>query len=119
MLKVGLFGAGHLGKFHLNNWLEIDGIEVVGFYDPNDQTAQQIIEKYPVPRFLDASVLMDAVDLVDIVAPTTAHFELCREALRKGRHVFVEKPLAHTMSEARELLKLTRESNRKFQVGHV
>lgn len=119
MLKVGLFGAGHLGKFHLNNWLQIEGVELTGFYDPSDLTAQEILAKYSIPRFLTAAELMDAVDIVDIVAPTTAHFELCREALRRGRHVFVEKPLAHTMDEARELLKLTRESNRKFQVGHV
>jgi len=119
MLKVGLFGAGHLGKFHLNNWLEIEGVELVGFYDPDNKTATEVSEKYPVARFLDADTLMDAVDAVDIVAPTTAHFDLCTKALKKGKHVFVEKPLAHNMEQARELLKLTRESNLKFQVGHV
>jgi hypothetical protein len=62
---------------------------------------------------------MDACDAVDIVAPTIHHFELCKMALRKGKHVFVEKPLANTMDEARELVKLAKESNLKFQVGHV
>ena len=119
MLNVGLFGAGHLGKFHLNNWLQIEGITVKGFYDPSDNIAAEVSAQYGIPRFTDRHALMDAVDIVDIVAPTTAHFELCKEALRRGCHVFVEKPLAHTMEEARELLKLTRESNRKFQVGHV
>ena len=119
MLNVGLFGAGHLGKFHLNNWLQIEGITVKGFYDPSDTIAAEVSGQYGIPRFTDQHALMDAVDIVDIVAPTTAHFELCKEALRRGCHVFVEKPLAHTMEEARELLKLTRESNRKFQVGHV
>lgn len=119
MLKVGLFGAGHLGKIHLNNWLEIEGVEVVGFFDPNNQTASEVSEKYPVARFLDPELLMDAVDAVDVVAPTTAHFELCITALKKGKHVFVEKPLANTMEEARELLKISKESDLKFQVGHV
>ncbi|MGZ5134740.1 MAG: Gfo/Idh/MocA family protein [Flavitalea sp.] len=119
MLKVGIFGVGHLGKFHLNNWKDIKGIELVGFYDPSDISAQEVSEKYQLARFLDPGTLMDAVDAIDVVAPTTHHFELCKLAIRKGKHVFVEKPLANTMDEARELLKLTRESNIKFQVGHV
>ena len=119
MLKVGVFGVGHLGKFHLNNWLDIKGVEVVGFYDPNDSAAQAVSEKYQLPRFLEAATLMDIVDVVDIVAPTNFHFDLCKLAIRKGKHVFVEKPLANTMDEARELVKLVKESNIKFQVGHV
>ena len=119
MLKVGVFGVGHLGKFHLNNWKEINEVELVGFYDPNDDAAQDVSEKYQIPRFLEADRLMDVVDAVDIVAPTTFHFNLCKLAIRKGKHVFVEKPLANTMEEARELVKLVKESNIKFQVGHV
>jgi predicted dehydrogenase len=119
MLKVGIFGVGHLGKFHLNNWKEIRQVELVGFFDPNDVAAQEVSEKYQLARFLDPAALMDAVDAIDIVAPTNYHFDLCKLALRKGKHVFVEKPLANTMDEARELMKLTKESNIKFQVGHV
>lgn len=119
MLKIGVFGAGHLGKFHLNNWKEIRDVEIVGFFDPNDAVAQEISEKYQIPRFLDADRLMEIVDAVDIVAPTTFHHQLCISAIRKGKHVFVEKPLANTMEEARELVKLAKESNIKFQVGHV
>jgi predicted dehydrogenase len=119
MLKIGVFGVGHLGKFHLGNWKEIEGIELVGFYDPNDDAAQEVTTKYQIPRFLDAQSLMNAIDAADIVAPTTFHFDLCKMAIRSGKHVFVEKPLANTMIEAREILKLTKESNIKFQVGHV
>lgn len=119
MLKIGIFGAGHLGKFHLNNWLEINDAEIVGFFDPNDENAKDIIEKYKINRFTDPEALMDAVDAVDIIAPTIHHFSLCEMALKKGKHVFVEKPLANSMEEARELVKLAKESNLKFQVGHV
>lgn len=119
MLKVGIFGVGHLGKFHLANWQQISGVEVVGFYDPSDKSAQEVSDKFQIARFIDADRLMEVVDAVDIVAPTPFHFELCKKAIRKGKHVFVEKPLANTMDEARELLKLTRESNIKMQVGHV
>ena len=119
MLKVGVFGVGHLGKFHLNNWKEINQVELVGFYDPNDSAAQEVSDKYQIPRFLEPELLMDVVDAVDIVAPTNYHFGLCKLAIRKGKHVFVEKPLANTMDEAKELVKLAKEANIKFQVGHV
>lgn len=119
MLKVGVFGVGHLGKFHLNNWKEIEGVELTGFYDPGDDNAKEVIEKYGLTRFDDAAKLMDACDMVDIVAPTIAHFDLAKAAITRGKHVFVEKPLANTISEAKELVKLAREANIKFQVGHV
>lgn len=119
MLKVGVFGAGHLGKFHLNNWKELEGVSLVGFYDPDDDTAADVSNKYQLARFLDPEILMDACDAVDIVAPTHHHFALCEMAVRKGKHVFVEKPMVNTMAEAEKLVKLVRESNVKFQVGHV
>ena len=119
MLKVAVFGTGHLGKFHLNNWKLIPEAEVVGFYDPNDEIAAGVIEKYNIKRFMDPAALLDICDAVDIIAPTPFHFNLCEQAIRKGKHVFVEKPLANDMEEARTILKLVKESNIKLQVGHV
>jgi predicted dehydrogenase len=119
MLKIGVFGVGHLGKFHLNNWKEIEDVKLVGFYDPNDDNAFEVSEKYGLKRYKDAAVLMNACDAVDIVAPTTVHHELAKMAILKSKHVFIEKPLANTMTEAKEILKLAREANIKFQVGHV
>src|SRR5262249_28324733 len=119
MLKIGVFGVGHLGKFHLNNWKEITGTELVGFFDPDDRTANEVSEKYQLKRFADADELIGKCDAIDIVAPTNFHFDLCAKAIRKGKHVFVEKPLAHTMEEAHQLVELVKESNVKMQVGHV
>ncbi len=119
MLKVAVFGTGHLGKFHLNNWKLIPEVEVVGFYDPNDEIAAGVIEKYQIKRFTDPAALLDICDAADIIAPTPVHFNLCELAIRKGKHVFVEKPLANDMDEARTILKLVKESNVKLQVGHV
>jgi predicted dehydrogenase len=119
MLKVGVLGVGHLGKFHLNNWKEISGIELVGFYDPNDENAAVVAEKYQLKRFTNPEELIDLCDALDIVAPTFAHFDLCKAGIRKHKHIFVEKPLANTMDEARELVQLAKEANIKFQIGHV
>jgi predicted dehydrogenase len=119
MLKVGVFGVGHLGKFHLNNWKEIPGAELVGFYDPDDANANEVFQNYKLKRFEDAGELLNEIDAADIVAPTDHHFHLCENAIKKGKHVFVEKPLAQTMEEAHALVKLVKESNVKLQVGHV
>jgi predicted dehydrogenase len=119
MLKVGVFGAGHLGKIHIQQWKEIPGVVLVGFYDPDDNQAALTIAQYQIPRFHDSRELIRAVDIVDIVAPTTAHFEIAKECLLEAKHLFIEKPLTHTLEEARELVKLVQEANVKCQVGHV
>lgn len=119
MLKVGVFGVGHLGKFHLNNWKEIDNVKVVGFFDPNNDNAKAVTAEYGFKRFMDEDKLMDMCDIIDVVTPTDHHFEICMRALRKGKHVFVEKPLAHTIQEGRDLVAMVREANVKMQVGHV
>jgi predicted dehydrogenase len=119
MLKVGVFGVGHLGKFHLNNWKEIEGVKLVGFFDPNNDNANQVIEQYGLKRFMDEDKLMDACDIIDVITPTDHHYAVCMQAIRKGKHVFVEKPLANTIQEGRDIVNIVREANVKVQVGHV
>ncbi len=119
MLKVGVFGVGHLGKFHLNNWKEIEGIKLVGFFDPNNDNAKAVTEQYGLKRYVDEEKLIDACDIIDIIAPTDQHFALCMQAIRKGKHVFVEKPLANTLQEGKDIVNMVREANIKLQVGHV
>ncbi|MCW3123406.1 MAG: oxidoreductase domain protein [Flavipsychrobacter sp.] len=119
MLKIGVFGAGHLGKIHIQQWQEVEGIELVGFYDPDDTNAALAISKYQVPRYTDIDQLIAGSDAIDIVSPTISHFDLAKRALLSGKHVFIEKPLAHTLEEANELVKLVKEANVKCQVGHV
>jgi predicted dehydrogenase len=119
MLKVGVFGVGHLGKYHLNNWKEIAGVKLVGFYDPNEANAREVATHYGLKRFTDPDKLIDSCDAIDVIAPTNFHFEICEKAIRKGRHVFVEKPLANTIEEGKQLVKMVKEANVKMQVGHV
>ncbi len=119
MLKVGVFGVGHLGKFHLNNWKEIEGVKLVGFFDPNNDNANQVIEQYGLKRYMDEDKLMEACDIIDVITPTDHHYGVCMQAIRKGKHVFVEKPLANTIQEGRDIVNIVREANVKVQVGHV
>jgi predicted dehydrogenase len=119
MLKIGVFGAGHLGKIHIQQWKEIEGIEIVGFYDPNDENAASAIDQYGVKRFSESNSLLQLCDAVDIVSNTTHHFEIAKAALLLGKHIFVEKPFTNTLEEAQELIKLIKEANVKCQVGHV
>jgi predicted dehydrogenase len=119
MLKVGVFGVGHLGKFHLNNWKEIEGVKLVGFFDPNNDNAKEVIEQYHLKRYMDEDKLMDACDIIDVITPTNQHYEICMKAIRKGKHVFVEKPITHTLQEGKDLVNMVREANVKLQVGHV
>ena len=119
MLKVGVFGVGHLGKFHLNNWKEIEGIKLVGFFDPNNDNAKEVTEQYGLKRYMDEEKLIDACDIMDVITPTNHHYAICMQAIRKGKHVFVEKPITNTIQEGRDIMNLVREANVKVQVGHV
>jgi predicted dehydrogenase len=120
MLKIGVLGAGHLGKIHIKLLLELsDKFEFVGFYDPNDENAQTAMDAYKVKRFNSIDELLDGVDCIDIVTPTLSHFDCASKALRKSKHVFIEKPVTETVDEARRLITLAAEAGVKVQVGHV
>ena len=119
MLKVGVFGVGHLGKFHLNNWKQIPTVELVGFFDPNNEAAAEVEKTYGIKRFMDEAELIAAVDAIDVVTPTHLHFTVCEMAIKMGKHVFVEKPMANTIEEGKKIMQMVKEANVKLQVGHV
>ena len=120
MLKIGLFGVGHLGKIHAKLINELNHkFEFIGFFDPSDSDANQMIEQYGLKRFNSVDELLNGVDCIDIVTPTLAHFEIASQALRKGKHVFIEKPITQTDEEAEKLIKLANEAEVIVQVGHV
>ena len=116
MLKIGVLGAGHLGKIHINLLKEISAFELVGFYDPDQSKADQIKD---VKYFSSMDDLMDQCDVIDIVTPTVNHYECAVKALRNSKHIFIEKPLANTIQEAKDMMGLAEEANVKVQVGHV
>jgi len=118
-MKLGLLGAGHLGKIHLKCILATTCWELAGFYDPDDKNAAAVIAQHGLRRFHTVDDLLAAVDAVDIVTPTITHFELASQALRAGKHIFIEKPVTHTVEEGRQLLQLAEQQGVKVQVGHV
>lgn len=120
MLKIGVLGAGHLGKIHLKCLLGLPEVyEVVGFYDPSPEAASKVSSEMGVDSFDSIESLMDNVDVVDIVTPTLNHYDCAVKAIRKFKHFFIEKPITETVEQARELIKLAEEANVKAQVGHV
>ena len=119
-LKIGVLGAGHLGKIHLRCILQAsERFELIGFFDADAANAAKVAEELNIRAFDTAESLIDSVDVIDIVTPTIHHFSLAKAAILRGRHVFIEKPLTHTVAEAEELLILTKKQGVKVQVGHV
>ncbi|WP_081212358.1 Gfo/Idh/MocA family protein [Salegentibacter sediminis] len=119
MLKVGVLGAGHLGKIHLRLLQESKKYELVGFYDANTENAKKVSEEFGYKIFPDLDELIKAVDVVDVVTPTLSHFEVAKKAISEEKHLFIEKPITNTYEEARELIDLAEKKGIKGQVGHV
>jgi len=119
MVKIGILGAGHLGKIHIRQIKNIPDYELIGFYDPDPETASFAEKEYNIPSFSSIESLLGAVDAIDIVTPTLSHYECAKKAIAAGKHFFVEKPLTNTVAEAKELAGLVNASNLKAQVGHV
>ncbi len=118
-LKIGLLGAGHLGRIHIKCLLATDCWDLVGFFEPDESNAAKAIEQFGLRRFSNLKNLLDEVDAVDIVTPTPAHFALAKKCLLAGKHIFLEKPATQTVAEGRRLLKIEAETGLKIQVGHV
>ncbi len=119
MLKIGVLGAGHLGKIHIRCLKEIPTFQLMGFFDPDPENAAKVEAEFGIKAWNSAAELTDACDAVDIVTPTLYHYDLAVQAVKKSKHVFIEKPLTHTVAEGKSLVQLATEANVKVQVGHV
>ncbi|RAK25067.1 putative dehydrogenase [Flavobacterium aquaticum] len=119
MLKVGVLGAGHLGKIHLRLLNQSEKYELVGFYDAFEENANKVAAEFGYKKFDSIAELIAAVDVVDIVTPTMQHFECAKQVIEAGKHIFIEKPISNTVAEAEEIIALANKYNVKGQVGHV
>ena len=119
MVKIGVVGVGHLGQYHTQKYQNIDNAELVGVYDTNFPRAQEIAGKLKVHCFSSYKEMLAVCDAVDIVATTTAHYELGKKALLSGKHIFVEKPITSELAHAQELLEIAAAKNLLIQVGNI
>ena len=119
MLKIGVLGAGHLGKIHLRLLQQSEKYELVGFYDPNQENAEKVSKEFGYKHFSTIATLIHAVDVIDIVTPTLSHYKCAKVSIKSGKHVFIEKPISNTVEEAEEIIALAKEYSVKGQVGHV
>lgn len=119
MLKIGVLGAGHLGKIHIKCIKDIPQYQLVGFYDASPENAKSVAEELEIKAYDTIDALIDAVDVVDIVTPTLSHFDCAKKAIEAGKHVFIEKPVTNTIEEAEALIALSKANGVKIQVGHV
>ena len=119
MLKIGVVGSGHLGKVHIKILKNVDFVELVGFYDIDKEVSFSVEKEMKVKAFNSLDELINDCDIIDIVTPTLNHFETAQIALKHSKHIFIEKPVTHTLTDVKELIKLSEEASVKAQVGHV
>ena len=118
-LKAGVLGAGHLGKIHLRLLQQSEHFELIWFYDPSKENATAVSKEFGYKAFDTIDQLLREVDVVDIVTPTLSHFDCAQQAIARGKHVFIEKPITKTFEEASVLRDMTKEHQVRGQVGHV
>lgn len=119
MLKIGVLGAGHLGKIHLRLLNQSSKYELTGFYDPSKENTEKVSAEFGYRSFDSIEELIQSVDVVDIVTPTLSHYDCAVRAIKAGKHIFLEKPISNTIEEAEHIIRLAKEYNVKGQVGHV
>ncbi|HPR17343.1 MAG TPA: Gfo/Idh/MocA family oxidoreductase [Candidatus Cloacimonadota bacterium] len=119
MLKVGIVGVGQFGQNHARILAQSDKCQFVGLYDKNKKRASEISEKLNCPRFDNFEALLAECEALVIVVTTISHYELAKQAMEQGIHVFIEKPITETLDQAEKLVKLAEEKNLKIQVGHI
>jgi len=118
-MKIGVIGAGHLGNFHLKQLTNIPEISVSGFYEIDQQRAEEMSREHNIPAFSSMESLLSVSDAVSVVTPTESHYKITEIALDSGCHVFVEKPITDNLNHAGLLLKKADKLNKIIQVGHI
>lgn len=118
-IAVGVIGTGHLGTLHAKMFSEIDNVSFAGVYDVDGVKALRVAEEFGTTAFPSLEALLDHVDAVTVATPTSTHAKVGREALVRGKHVFIEKPITTTPMEADELIALAEARGLVLQVGHI
>ena len=119
MLKIGVLGAGHIGKIHLKVLAASSIYSLIGFYDPNPEVKALLSKSLGYKAFESPEQLIAACDVIDIVTPTLFHFDLAMLVLNAKKHVFIEKPIATSDNEAKAIVAVANNNGVMGMVGHV
>lgn len=120
MLKVGVIGTGVMGNHHARVYSSMEGVELVGISDLDETRAKTIAGQYNTTPYTDYNKLFrEGLDAVSIAVPTIGHKKITLDALDNGVNVLVEKPIADTISSAKEMIKKAKTQNLKLMVGHI
>lgn len=118
-LNIGVVGTGHLGKLHTKMFKEIENCNLVGINDSNSGQVKVVGEEFGVNVFESLNDLLNKVEAVSIAATTSAHYDLAKICLNAGKHIFIEKPITATITQAEEIVELADSLNLNIQVGHI
>ena len=119
VVRIGVIGVGTMGERHCRVCANLPRVELVGVADPNEERGRQVAGSYETTYFSDHRALLSQVDAVTIAASTSVHYPLAIECLDRGLHVLVEKPIAETIQQAEELVRMADEPGLVLQVGHI
>lgn len=118
-LRTAVVGVGYLGRFHAQKYAQLPGSELIAVADSNAQTAAAVASELGVRAVQDFRELIGQVDAVSLAVPTPLHHAMGMELLQAGIHVLIEKPIATTTEQARELIDAARAHGCVLQVGHL
>jgi predicted dehydrogenase len=118
-LRVGVVGVGHIGKNHARLYAELPTAEFTAIYDTDAARAMEIAGQFGVHCAGSLDEFSERVDAASIATPTSTHFEIAQELLKRGKHLLVEKPIAENTAHATELAELAASRSLVLQVGHV
>lgn len=119
-IRVAVIGAGNMGKNHVRNYFLLPEAELVGVADVNP-AAETLAKEYKTQFFTDYVEMLDRAkpEAVSIVVPTPFHFQVAKTVIERGIHCLLEKPIASTVEEADELIKLAKKEGVVLTVGHI
>lgn len=119
ILRCAVIGVGYLGKFHAEKYASLDTAELVGVCDANLEHCQKIAAQFNTEAYTNYRDLLNKVDAVSIVVPTSLHHEVAKFFLDNNVHVLLEKPITTTVEEANELIAIADKNKCVFQIGHL
>ena len=119
IINYGIIGAGHIGKYHINQIKRINDVKLIGIYDINFEYAAKVAQEKNTTAFNNINELLNQCDAVTIATPASTHFQLSKLVIESKLHLFIEKPFVTTVEEAQQLIALSKQYNVKLQIGHI